>query len=100
MSPSANKSRKRCGRPKPGCSGVRESRRSGCSREASHMISTIFLGWSQHLLAEEKLPEAVRKSSEEILQAAKVAADLTRQLLTFARRQPTGNQIVDVNRLV
>ena len=71
----------------------------GIAHDFNNLL-TIILGWSQHLLAEEKLPGAVRKSSEEILQAAKAAADLTHQLLSFARRQPTGNQIVDVNRLV
>jgi len=71
----------------------------GIAHDFNNLL-TIILGWSQHLLAEEKLPEAVRKSSEEILQAAKAAADLTRQLLSFARRQPTGSQMVDVNRVV
>jgi PAS domain S-box-containing protein len=63
-------------------------------------LLTIIVGWSEHLLAQEKLPAAVRKCSEEILQAATTGADLTRQLFSFARRQPMGTQTVEVNRVV
>jgi PAS domain S-box-containing protein len=71
----------------------------GIAHDFNNLL-TIILGWSQHLLAQEKLPGAVRKSSEEILEAAKMATDLTHQLLSFVRRQPMDNQIVEVNRVV
>src|SRR5262249_60990622 len=35
-----------------------------------------------------------------IAQAAKTGADLTHQLLAFARRQPRTDQVLEVNRLV
>ena len=71
----------------------------GIAHDFNNLL-TIILGWSNHLLTQEKLPGAVRKCSEEILQAATTAADLTRQLLSFARRQPMRTQTVEVNRVV
>jgi signal transduction histidine kinase len=71
----------------------------GIAHDFNNLL-TIILGWSGHLLAQEKLPAAVQKCSEEIFQAAKTAADLTRQLLSFARRQPIGTQTLEVNRVV
>jgi len=52
------------------------------------------------LLTLKDLPAGARAYADEILETAKSAADLTRQLLTFARRQPQGDQIIDVNRVV
>jgi two-component system, cell cycle sensor histidine kinase and response regulator CckA len=71
----------------------------GIAHDFNNLL-TIILGWSEHLLAQEKLPAAARKCSEEIHQAAITAVDLTRQLLSFARRQPMGTQTVEVNRVV
>jgi two-component system, cell cycle sensor histidine kinase and response regulator CckA len=71
----------------------------GIAHDFNNLL-TIILGWSEQLLAQDNLPGAVRKGSEEILQAAKAATDLTRQLLSFARRQPMGNQIVEINQVV
>jgi signal transduction histidine kinase len=71
----------------------------GIAHDFNNLL-TIILGWSEHLLAQENLRGAVRKCSEEILQAAKAATDLTRQLLSFARQQPIGNQMVEINQVV
>jgi signal transduction histidine kinase len=71
----------------------------GIAHDFNNLL-TIILGWSKQLLAQENLPGAVRKCSEEILQGAKAATDLTRQLLSFAGRQPMGNQMVEINQVV
>jgi PAS domain S-box-containing protein len=71
----------------------------GIAHDFNNLLA-IILGCSERLLSLEKVPEQARKYSEEILQTTKTAAALTRQLLTFARRQPLGNQVVELNRLV
>lgn len=71
----------------------------GIAHDFNNLLA-IILACSERLLFVEKLPEEARKYSEEILQTVKTAADLTRQLLTFARRQPLGNQVVELNHLV
>lgn len=71
----------------------------GIAHDFNNLLA-IILGSSERLLSLEKLPEQARKYSEEILQTTKTAAALTRQLLNFARRQPLGNQVVELNRLV
>jgi signal transduction histidine kinase len=71
----------------------------GIAHDFNNLL-TIVLGWSEHLLAQEELPVPVRRCSEEILQAARTGSDLTRQLLSFARRQPIGTRTIEVNRVV
>ena len=49
----------------------------------------------------EELPEGdLRRDVEEIQRAASRAADLTRQLLIFARREVTNPQVLDLNAIV
>jgi signal transduction histidine kinase len=71
----------------------------GIAHDFNNLL-TVILGWSDRLLAQEKLPGEARKYAEEILDTARTAADFTRQLLAFARRQPLGKPVVEVNRLV
>ena len=44
--------------------------------------------------------DPARLDCEEIISAAKKAADMTQQLLVFARREPTPSAIVDVNQVI
>ncbi|MCC6335002.1 MAG: PAS domain S-box protein [Myxococcales bacterium] len=52
------------------------------------------------LLRREDLPEAARELVHELEQSAQVAADVTRQLLAFGRRQRLEKQVVSLDGLV
>ena len=71
----------------------------GIAHDFNNLLAIIF-GCCDRLLTLKDLPVGARAYADEILETAKSAADLTRQLLTFARRQPEGDQIIDVNRTV
>jgi signal transduction histidine kinase len=71
----------------------------GIAHDFNNLLAVIF-GCCERLLNEEQLRGDSRGYAEEILQTTKTAADLTRQLLTFARRQPRGDQVIEVNKLV
>jgi PAS domain S-box-containing protein len=62
-------------------------------------ILTVIQGHAS-LLSAANLNESVGKSTEQIVQAAERAAGLTRQLLTFSRRQLIQPQKLDANRMV
>jgi PAS domain S-box-containing protein len=71
----------------------------GIAHDFNNLLAVMF-GCCERLLYQEELRGESRRYAEEILQTAKTAADLTRQLLTFARRQPRSDQVIEVNRLV
>jgi PAS domain S-box-containing protein len=71
----------------------------GIAHDFNNLLVIIF-GCCERLLSQEDLLPTARKYSEQILQTAKTAADLTRQLLDFARRQPGSDKMIPVNRLV
>jgi PAS domain S-box-containing protein len=71
----------------------------GIAHDFNNLLTVIF-ACCERMLFEEDLPADVRRCTEEILQTAKTAADLTRQLLTFARRQPHRDQAVQINQVV
>jgi hypothetical protein len=60
-------------------------------------ILTVIQGHASLLRAAEQLPEAQRVSVDQIYQAAERAAGLTRQLLTFSRRQVMQPKPLDLN---
>jgi len=62
-------------------------------------ILTVIQGHASLLLA-ANLGESPGKSAEQIVQAAERAAGLTRQLLTFSRRQLIQPKQLDVNKVV
>jgi PAS domain S-box-containing protein len=62
-------------------------------------ILTVIQGHAS-LLASSKLPEMEEKSAQQIVQAAGRAAGLTRQLLTFSRRQLIQPKRLDMNKIV
>ena len=62
-------------------------------------ILTVIQGHAS-LLAAANLGESAGKSAEQIIQAAERAARLTRQLLTFSRRQLIQPKQLDVNKIV
>jgi signal transduction histidine kinase/ActR/RegA family two-component response regulator len=59
-------------------------------------ILMVVLG-NVERLRQESLSEAATHASDEIETAARRAADLTRRLLAFARRQPLQPRLVDLN---
>jgi PAS domain S-box-containing protein len=71
----------------------------GVAHDFNNLLAVIF-GCCERLLGLEELRGEGRRYAEEILQTAKTAAGLTRQLLAFARRQPRSDQVIEVNRVV
>ena len=60
----------------------------------------IIEGYVQIVLAETRVEEPVRADLEEVLKAAQRAADLTKQLLAFSRRQIVQPKLLDLNALI
>ncbi len=71
----------------------------GVAHDFNNKLQTI-LGYSDILLHEEHLPRSLREYVNEIGQAARQSADLTRQLLAFARKQTIDPQVLDLNQMV
>jgi PAS domain S-box-containing protein len=63
-------------------------------------ILTVIKGYSQLSLTEMKKEDPFRENVEEIKKAADRAADLTRQLLAFSRRQVMEMKVLDLNDLL
>jgi two-component system cell cycle sensor histidine kinase/response regulator CckA len=60
-------------------------------------ILTVILGHARTLLDEDHPPAAVREGLTDIVHAGERAADLTRQLLAFSRRQVLQPKLLDLN---
>ena len=70
----------------------------GVAHDFNNLLAVI-LNYADFLA--EELPEGnLRQDVEEIQRAAARAADLTRQLLIFARREVTNPQVLDLNAVV
>ena len=64
-------------------------------------ILTGISGYTEFALARGgQLDDELRSDLEQILAGARRAGDLTRQLLTFARREAAAPQVVDVNAVI
>jgi PAS domain S-box-containing protein len=63
-------------------------------------ILTVIHGHASLLLADKKLSKSAAMSGQQIVHAAGRAAGLTRQLLTFSRRQIMQPQRLDINEVV
>ncbi|MBN1350230.1 PAS domain S-box protein [candidate division KSB1 bacterium] len=68
----------------------------GVAHDFNNLLTAIT-GYTELLLGEASLSDPVRSDLGEIKQAADRAADLTRQLLAFSRRQPLQPKIIDLN---
>ncbi|MGV3723426.1 MAG: CHASE3 domain-containing protein [Actinomycetota bacterium] len=71
----------------------------GIAHDFNNMLAAI-LGYSEILLWRQDLDPASRSQIEEISAAANRAATLTRQLLTFSRRQVVAAKQIDLNQTV
>jgi len=63
-------------------------------------ILTVIQGHASMLRLKHSLPDEVRGSINQILLAAERATTLTRQLLTFSRKQSTQARVLDLNDVV
>ncbi|MGZ5519069.1 MAG: PAS domain S-box protein, partial [Limisphaerales bacterium] len=63
-------------------------------------VLTIVHGYSKMLLEDNMVPEEAREPIEQIAVAAQRATNLTRQLLTFSRKQMMQPQPLDLNEVV
>jgi two-component system cell cycle sensor histidine kinase/response regulator CckA len=71
----------------------------GIAHDFNNLL-TIICGYTQMLLAEEKFDARDRAALEQILKAGDRAADLTRQLLNFSRRQSVQLKVLSLNAVV
>jgi len=70
----------------------------GVAHDFNNKLSVI-LGHA-YLALSESIPPQVHDSLEEIRKAAEQSADLTRQLLAFARKQTIAPKVLDLNEMV
>jgi len=68
----------------------------GIAHDFNNLL-TVILGFSRPLLRELAEDDPIREDVSEIHAAAERAAALTRQLLTFSRRQVVEEQVMDLN---
>ncbi len=71
----------------------------GMAHDFNNLL-TVIRGYSELLLGRLGPSDAMRKDTEEIKKAADRATGLTRQLLSFSRRQFVETKVVDLNTLV
>lgn len=71
----------------------------GIAHDFNNLL-TVINGHSDVLLADQAVSDRVRKSIEQVQDAGRRAAGLTRQLLVFSRQQVVQLQIVDINQIV
>ena len=71
----------------------------GIAHDFNNLL-TVIKGYSQLLLVETKEGSPFKENLEEIKKAAERAADLTRQLLAFSRRQILEMKVLDLNSLL
>ncbi len=71
----------------------------GVAHDFNNMLGVI-IGYSQLILAQMNPSLKFHAELEEIQKAARRSADLTRQLLTFARKQAVAPKVLDLNQTV
>lgn len=71
----------------------------GVAHDFNNMLSVI-LGHSELLREDPRMPEVLRDDVDEILAAGKRSADLTRQLLAFARKQTVVPRVLAINETI
>src|SRR5579863_4761132 len=71
----------------------------GIAHDFNNLL-TIINGYSQMVLASLPVNDENRAAIEQIMKAGERAADLTRQLLSFSRRQVARPKVIDLNEVV
>ena len=60
-------------------------------------LLTVIIGYGSLLQMETKLDDVSRGFVQKILKTAETAADITRDLLAFGRKQPSNPQLIELN---
>lgn len=68
----------------------------GVAHDFNNMLSVI-IGYAELALRRMEVPEPLEQYLREIVKAGKRSADVTRQLLAFARRQNIAPKVLDLN---
>jgi PAS domain S-box-containing protein len=71
----------------------------GVAHDFNNMLNVI-LGHTELAMKQVAPSHAIQTDLEQVLQAAQRSADLTRQLLGFARKQPVSPKVLDLNEFV
>jgi PAS domain S-box-containing protein len=71
----------------------------GVAHDFNNLL-TVIAGGAQLVLTGSVPPQSVHNQIEEIHEAARRAAELTKQLLAFSRRQALQPQVLDLNRVL
>ena len=71
----------------------------GVAHDFNNMLGVI-IGYSELILQQMDLSQQFHAEMEEIQKAARRSADLTRQLLTFARKQTVAPQVLHLNNII
>lgn len=71
----------------------------GIAHDFNNLLTAI-LGYTDLAVAQTQPESPVAQSLKQIAQAANSAVDLTKQLLTFARRQPITPKLIDIHQLI
>ena len=71
----------------------------GIAHDFNNLL-TIILGYSEILLGSSKIDAGQRSKIQELKKAGERAAQLTRQLLAFSRKQVMSPKVLDLNTLV
>ena len=71
----------------------------GVAHDFNNMLGVI-LGYTEMILASPQTPPSVRNDLEEVSAAARHSAELTKQLLAFARQQTIAPEVLDLNNAV
>ena len=71
----------------------------GVAHDFNNLL-TVILCYAEVTLLQSDLPQQINTAMVEISKAAKRAADLTRQLLAFARKQTIAPKMLDLNETV
>lgn len=71
----------------------------GVAHDFNNMLGVI-IGYSELILAQMPPYQQFHAELEEIQKAARHSADLTRQLLTFARKQTVAPKVLDLNQTI
>jgi PAS domain S-box-containing protein len=70
----------------------------GIAHDFNNLLTVVIGG--AHLLIEEQAPGEVKRTAEEILEAAQRGASLSGQLLAFSRRKPLHPEVIGLDALV
>jgi signal transduction histidine kinase len=63
-------------------------------------ISSVIMGYAELALTAVKPDDPLHGYISHILDASKRAADITKQLLAFARKQPIAPKVLDLNKTI